>query len=103
MIDYFFYNECDKCDTYDEASFHQSGPHIKLVCSGCNSYIKFISPKKTPTLLQIKQKIYDLLNNDKLKVEIMKYFIEFQKYPEGSEKELKEYWRLYLHSRSKSI
>jgi len=102
-IPYYFYNECQKCDTCDEAMLQYSGPHIKLICNECGAYIKFASPKQIPSLKELKSKISELLNDDLLKVEIMKFFIDFKKHPEGSKQEFKEYWRLYIHSRSKSI
>lgn len=33
---------CKKCGLVDDYREEKSGPHIKAICNGCNSYIKFL-------------------------------------------------------------
>lgn len=55
---------CHKCGGIDFVELRFAGPHIKAVCSHCNSYLKFVEKSLLPDVREIKMKIMVLANSD---------------------------------------
>jgi hypothetical protein len=98
----FFNHDCHRCGVCDEYKFSVSGKHIKASCNGCGAYVEFIKQSKIPSVLEIKEKIFVMVDRDIQKIKNVKQEIGFIENREGmatefcSRKQL-EYWKLYLH------
>ena len=87
-------NECHICGLVDEAAFTFSGPHIKSICQGCKSYIKFVSKSSIPDKREIKMKIW-YITEDVSIINKHKKEIGFVENLSGIDEKIM-YWRLYL-------
>ena len=95
----FFEHACEKCGVIDEARFLHAGPHIKQVCNNCEAYVKFFPEHTIPDVEYIKQKIWNIVDGDQVKITEMKVDTEFVEGLTGKYAKLM-YWNLYLNIRS---
>lgn len=87
-------NECHNCGLVDEAKFVYAGPHIKQICNGCGSYVKFFPASKIPDSRDVKLKIWSI-TRDIRKIAYAKSVCGFVEDLSGTDKKIM-YWRLYL-------
>lgn len=96
-------HECQSCGLVDESKFKYAGPHIKQVCNGCNSYVKFYSKWLIPDPKEIVLKIQSI-TMDIDEINEAKKVIGFV-LPNGVNSLDKKimYWRLYLQIRKEFL
>lgn len=98
--------ECHLCGEVNEAEFLFSGPHIKQICYGCKSYVKFFPISKLPDIKEIKLNIWSITKNveqiesHKKKIGFIESSNEFQL--TNIEQKIM-YWRLYLSIKGGSL
>lgn len=96
----FFETACHKCGSVDEAKLILGSVHVKQVCNGCGSYIKFFNKSLIPDIPEIKMKIWAITNNLE-EIEIAKQNIDFVEKLTGLYGKIM-YWKLYLELRRRS-
>lgn len=90
-------NECHNCGLVDEAKFVYAGPHIKQICNGCDSYVKFFPASRIPDYRDIKLRIWAITQDPPL-INKAKQECAFVENAKGTDLKL-VYWRLYLQLR----
>lgn len=95
----FFEHTCHKCGLVEEANFVWAGPHIKQICNGCSSYVKFFDKNLIPDVRAIKEKIWILIDKDLEGISQCKNECEFIEGQKGIYEKM-QYWKLYLYIRN---
>lgn len=74
----------------------ESGPHIKLECPRCKSYIKFISREQLPTLEDLRTMIWFMAQSDARFIQSCKILCRFDLREKSANGMYVEYWNLLL-------
>lgn len=90
---------CHRCKNTWESKYKYSGPHIKQVCAFCNWYVKFVSPAKLPTVLDVRQLIWQVSVRNVQAINEAKQNAEL---PTGSRNFI-DWWNVYLELRKLMI
>lgn len=96
----FFEHTCHKCGLIDEARFvFSSNMAVKQICNGCGFYVKFFDKALVPTVFDIKQKIWYIVEANLGIIKEAKREVEFIDNLTGMPQRLM-YWKLYLNIRN---
>lgn len=90
-------HQCHICGVEDEAKLVYAGPHVKQVCNGCNTYVKFISKSFIPDVREVKLRIWSI-TQDASFIDAAKESCAFVENLNGLDGKMM-YWRLYLKIR----
>lgn len=97
-MELFIPHNCISCGNTEEAKFVFSGPHVKQLCSVCDSYVKFVSKSTVPDATEVKLRIW-AITTDLQEISQAKSRCGFVEGLDGLQNRMM-YWRLYLAIRN---